>query len=269
MAPTEEKAKKWLVAFRKQLPPTRSALTDALRRLFSWGQDVLNGHRDPDYDEDLLAVVDATVLAAIAEGAVIDGDLRRALEELLGRTLWYAGANGIERERLLQRAMLRAQFIAGRVGQDHWLKTFYRSGLPIKSCLALRDVLAPKAASIYANVTDVDGDHEGVLLWLASEVVPVVTELAHWRGLVPADIRGALKMWLYGEPEERIDGRYAEVWKAIRPDDLETLVPWVLTAGIDIVATQIGSSDFRELTHRRLALLCGCATGCLASRRVS
>lgn len=253
MAPTEEKAKKWLVAFRAQLPPTRSALTEALRRLFSWGQDVLNGHRDTDSDEELLAVVDATVLAAIAEGAVIDGDLRRALEDLLGRTLWYAGASAVEYEKLLERAMQRAQFIAGRIGSDHWSKTFYRSGLPIKSCLALRDVLTPTAAWIYAHVNDVDGDHDGVLLWLASEVGPVVAELAHWRDLVRADIRDALKMWLYGEPEESIEARHAEAWKAIGANDLDTLVPWVLTAGIDIVATQVGSSEFRELAHRRLA----------------
>jgi hypothetical protein len=218
-----------------------------------WGQDVLNGHRDAESDEELLAVVDATVLAAIAEGAVIDGDLRRALEELLGRTLWYAGASAVEREKLLERAMQRAQFIVGRVGSDHWSKTFYRSGLPIKSCLALRDVLTPTAAWIFAHVTDVDGDYDGVLLWLASEVGPVVEELAHWRDLVRADIQDALKMWLRGEPEESIEARHTETWKAIGSNDLETLVPWVLTAAIDIVATQIGSSEFRELAHRRLA----------------
>jgi hypothetical protein len=104
-----------------------------------------------------------------------------------------------------------------------------------------------------SQVDNVDGDHDGVLLRLASEVAPVVAELAHWQCVSVADIRGALAMWLYGEPEESIEGRYAEAWKAIKPNDLETLVPWVLTAGIDIVATEIGSSEFRELAHRRLA----------------
>ncbi len=251
MAANENKAGEWLDAFNKQLPPTKSALTRALRKMFNWAQDVLSGQENRD--DELLAVVDSTLLAAIAEGAVIDGDLRRALEELLGQTYWYAGASTIEREKLLERAVQRAQFIASRVGTDQWSKTFYRSGLPLKSGLALRDALVPHAGYLYSEVFDPDGDHDELLLWLAAEVTPVTAELTHL-GTVPAhDLKGALSMWLSGHLEGDISARCQEAWNAIKPEDLDTLLPWLLTASIDIVATETASLDFRELAYRRLA----------------
>jgi len=83
--------------------------------MFNWGQDVLGGQEATD--DERLAVVDAAILAAIAEGAVVDGDLRHAVEDVLGRTLWYAGANAITREKLLQRTTVRAAYVAHRLRQ--------------------------------------------------------------------------------------------------------------------------------------------------------
>lgn len=246
----EVQAAKWLRAFTTELPATRSALTDALQAMFNWGQDVLSGH-EPSADKRL-AVVDATILAAIAEGAVVDGDLRHAVEDVLGRTLWYAGANAVTREQLLQRATYRAAYVGRRVALDNWSKAFYRSGLPLNCCLALRDALAPHIGSIYDDVVDPYGNHDNVLLWLAVRIAPKTEELGHWQEVSAEELYGALHMWLMGESEEDIESRYAAAWKAVRPTDLETLIPWVLTAIIDFIATETGESVFRELAHRRV-----------------
>jgi hypothetical protein len=251
MASDEKQAHKWLRAFKAQLPVTESAMSQALSKMFHWAEDILNGQRD--IEDERVDVIDATILAAIAEGAVIDGDLRRAIEDLLGQTLWYAGANAATREQLLERALRRAQYVVGRVGFDKWSMTFYRSGLPVRSCLALRDVLTPSAASIYSVVVDTDGDHDGVLLWLASKIAPVVSELAHWRDVAASDLEGALRMWLSGERDENIEANFNAAWDAIRPSDLDTLVPWILTSAIDVITTELGKSDFREIAHWRLA----------------
>lgn len=251
MGDDQAQAAKWLRAFSAELPPTHSALTDALRAMFNWGQDVLGGQEATD--DERLAVVDAAILAAIAEGAVVDGDLRHSVEDILGRTLWYAGANAITREKLLQRATVRAAYVARRVALDTWSKAFYRSGLPLNSCLALRDALTQNISAIYDEVTNPDGDHDGVLLWLATRIAPTVAELQHWQEVPPWELQGALRMWLGAESEEDIESRFAVAWKAIRPNDLETLIPWVLTAVIDFIATQTGVQGFREVAHRRVA----------------
>jgi hypothetical protein len=92
-----------------------------------------------------------------------------------------------------------------------------------------------------------------VLLWLASNICPTVAELERWRSVGAGDLQGALQMWLAGQPEDAIDTQFGAAWKAIRPNDLDTVVPWVLTAAIDFIATEADASGFRELAHRRLA----------------
>ena len=188
MSDDRAQATKWLRAFTAELPPTHSALTEALQAMFNWGQDVLGGQEATD--DERLAVVDAAILAAIAEGAVVDGDLRHAVEDVLGRTLWYAGANAITREKLLQRATVRAAYVARRVAFDTWSRAFYRSGLPLNSCLALRDALAQNIDAIYDEVANPNGDHDGVLLWLATRIAPTVAELEHWQDVPPGSFKG-------------------------------------------------------------------------------
>jgi hypothetical protein len=251
MSGDEKQAAKWLRAFTAELPPTHSALTDALQAMFNWGQDVLSVREATD--DERLAVVDAAILAAIAEGAVVDGDLRQAVEDILGRTLWYAGANDITRERLLQRATFRAAYVASWVAHDAWSNAFYRSGLPLTSCLALRDALGENISSIYNEVINPDGNHDNVLLWLAVRMAPRVRELGRWQETPADELYGALLMWLMGESEEAIESRFATAWNTVRPNDLETLIPWVLTAIIDFTATATGEPVFRELAHRRVA----------------
>ena len=245
MTDEKKQANKWLRAFSAELPATQSALTAALQAMFTWGADVLAGH--DDIDDARLAVVDATILAAIAEGAVIDGDLRHSVEDVLGRTLWYAGASAVAREKLLERATYRAIHVVSRVAADNWSRTFYRSGLPLNSCIALRDALAPNVESIYDQVTNPYAGHDDLLLWLAVHMAPAVAELEHWRDIPSAELHGVLAMWLSAQSEERIAERLASAWKSIRPNDLETLIPWVLTAAIDFITIETTALKFPEL----------------------
>jgi hypothetical protein len=138
----ESKVPKWLKAFRLELPATHSALERALRRVRAFANqiDVLEVDRDTN---QVVADLDAIILAAAVEGAVIDGDLRRSLEELLGRTLWWAGTTGTAREQILTQATQRATHVARIVGGDPWRIAFYRAGLPLASSVKLRDALAP------------------------------------------------------------------------------------------------------------------------------
>jgi hypothetical protein len=103
-------ALKWLRGFRAQLPLTASALARALAtvRLFAQQLDVLEqpGEVDPEL---AVANLDALIVAAAIEGAVVDGDFRAALEDLLGRTLWYTEASEYQRTAVLDHAVQRAQ----------------------------------------------------------------------------------------------------------------------------------------------------------------
>jgi hypothetical protein len=112
MTNEEKQANKWLRTFSAELPATQSTLTAALQAMFTWSADILVGQ--DNINDERLAVVDATILAAIADGAVIDGDLRDSIEDVLGRTLWYAGANAVAREKLLERATYRATHVVSR-----------------------------------------------------------------------------------------------------------------------------------------------------------
>lgn len=144
MADDETRAKKWLTAFRAQLPATRSGLTRALDQLRQTGT-ALHVLELGDETQRAVDAVDGLILAAVAEGAVTDGDLRAALEEALGRTLWHYTVQPSTRDHILDVATRRAAHVARAVGGGHWGRAFYRSGLPVASCLAIRDALAPHA----------------------------------------------------------------------------------------------------------------------------
>jgi superfamily II DNA/RNA helicase len=247
----ESKVPKWLKAFRLELPATHSALERALRRVRAFANqiDVLEVDRDTN---QVVADLDAIILAAAVEGAVIDGDLRRSLEELLGRTLWWAGTTGTAREQILTQATQRATHVARIVGGDPWRIAFYRAGLPLASSVKLRDALAPHVRWLAEILWSPDGDHDESLLWLAS-VAPAAPELASWQDLPQAGLRDALRRWLAGEPTTAIRQAHPEVWQVIE-EDLETLLPWVLTAVIEFIATAQQEPELRDLAHQRLGV---------------
>jgi hypothetical protein len=149
-------------------------------RAFANQVDLLEVDRDTN---QVVADLDAIILAAAVEGAVIDGDLRRSLEELLGRTLWWAGTTGATRDAILTQATQRATHVARIVGGDPWRTAFYRAALPLASSLKLRDALAPHVRQLAEALRSPDGDHDENLLWLASAAAPAAPELASWRDL--------------------------------------------------------------------------------------
>lgn len=251
MAGDEMGGEKWLSAFRAQLPPTRSALTNALEHL----RRVAGSLATLDLGDAQRSVdaIDGLVLAAVAEGAATDGDLRTALEEALGRTLWYATTHPSTRDYTLRVATTRALHVHGVVGDRRWSRAFYRSGLPLPSCIALRDALSSNA-SRFEHAMDSDAvDPDQWLLWLATAVAPRAKEISRWATLPAAELRDTLGRWLAGEAVEAISSAHPEVWPGLERD-LETRLPWVLTGAIEFAATHVGRDDLRDVAHRRLAI---------------
>jgi hypothetical protein len=107
---SEAQVQKWMRAFRAELPPTTSALHQALDHLRSTADHLADA--DPGTP---LATVDAVILEAIADGATVDGEPRQDLEALLARTLWYQGAHPALRDFVLTRAAQRAERLRSAV----------------------------------------------------------------------------------------------------------------------------------------------------------
>ncbi|HMS14223.1 MAG TPA: hypothetical protein PKD80_14065 [Microthrixaceae bacterium] len=252
MIPSADHRDKWLQAFRSNLPATPSALTAALRKARAFGRhiDVL----EPEVDgKTPMADLDALIIAAIVEGGVIDGDLRTCLEEVLGRTLWWSGASDAERDGVLAFAERRAAQVVNFIGGDRWQTAFYRTGLPMASAIALRDSLTPQAAALAAALQSIVSDLDPWFYWMASQVAPVSRELAHWRILDNTAIEDALRLWIAGEPESSIIGAHPEVWATIS-GDLETLLPWVMTALVEFTATELAQPALSDLAHQSLGI---------------
>jgi superfamily II DNA/RNA helicase len=256
MANEEAKARSWFRAFRTDLPPTRSALSDALRQLRGLARHIQTV--DPATDtSDTLAAIDALIVAALAEGATIDGDLRQTLEELLGRTLWAVGMDAARRDPVLSIAAQRAQRLQVMFKADHWQKAFYRSGLPMQSCNALRGAVAPLTVSITAAAGSPAFDADEWLIRLATEVAPQAAVLSRWGDLDRSELSTALASWLVGTPVADIETAHPDVWAAIQ-FDLDGLVPWVLTAAIDFIATEVvddaADPEVRDLLYHKLQI---------------
>ena len=248
MVQAEKDVAKWLKAFRSELPPTRSALHAALAHLRS-----IPDHLQLAQPDSMLAAVDALILEAAAEGATTEGELRQQLEELLGRTLWHAGTRAALRDIVLQRATQRAEAVQRAVGGDIWKAAFYRTGLPLASCLALRDALADDADRIAALLADAWADHDEVLVWLASHVAPYAPELSQWAALDGAELRDVLSAWLAGVPADTITQAHSEAWATVW-EGFETLLPWILTAIVEFVLVQSGTAGIRDAAHARLGI---------------
>ncbi len=252
MAEDETGAKKWLRAFRAALPPTRSGLTQALEHMRNVAASlhVLELGDDAQRPTD---AVDGLVLAAVAEGAVTDGDLRAALEKVLGRTLWSATTHPSIRDYTLDVATRRAGYVARAVGGSHWSRAFYRSGLPVASCIALRDALEPNVRLFEQAMDSLGANPDDWLLWLSTAIAPHLKELGTWAALSQHQLRDALGRWLGGQPLDEIAVAHPEVWPAIE-NDLDTLLPWVITGAIEFAAAHVQRADIRDLAHRRLAI---------------
>jgi hypothetical protein len=248
MVENEAQVQKWMRAFRAELPPTTSALRQALDHLRSTADHLADA--DPNTP---LATVDAVILEAIAEGATVDGELRQDLEALLTRTLWYQGTHPALRDFVLTRAAQRGERLRSAVPPGPWASAFYRTGLPVRSCLALRDALASDTAEFAGDLQDPVGDHDALLLTLATRIAPAATELRAWADLDAAVLHDALQQWMDGAPVDQIAAAHPDAWDTIA-EDLDSLLPWVLTAVIEFVLVDTGLTTIRDVAHARLGI---------------
>jgi hypothetical protein len=242
-------ARKWVGLMRANLPATESALTKALKQLQTTADSRLL------HLEGAPETLDTLILAAFAEGAVADGELRRHLEEALGRTLWFPTTHPKQQDRLISKAVARGAFVRQSAGSPQLSRAFYRSGLPFRTCLALRHLLEPHAAELAAEIQDLSADHDELLLLLATQYAGAAgAPLDHWDGVDQGELHKALSLWLQGRPIDEIVEAHPDQWGAVESHDLETLLPWVLTGVVEIVAALHGTDDLRETAHRRLGL---------------
>jgi superfamily II DNA/RNA helicase len=247
MTDGHEQARKWRAAFRSALPPTETALTAAMDELL---------RRHPDrLSSDAKQALDAVTIEALAEAAVVDGDLRLALETALEQTVWASTSPPAARTRGLDRAADYVRVVAARVEDPQQRQAFYRAGLSLDSSLALRDALAADlddiASRLYDQTVDVD-KMDQLLHELVATLVTTVEELDALRAVAPADLEGALRMWVAAEAEDDIEAAHPETWATLTANHLETLLPWALTGAFEIIAALAGDLDLRERAHRRL-----------------
>lgn len=242
-------ARKWLRLMRASLPATNSALTQALKLLQATAETRLADLKSAP------ETVDTLILAAFAEGSVADGELRRHLEESLGRTLWFPTTQPNQQERLMSKAVTRAAFVRQSAGSAEISTAFYRSGLPFQTCLTLKGLLQQHGGDLAGKIKDDSADHDELLLVLATEYAAIAgAPLDHWNGVDQISLKKALRLWLRGHPNDQIVKAHPEAWNSVESQDLETRLPWVVTGVIEIIAALHGSQDLRETAHRRLGL---------------
>nr|WP_232530961.1 DEAD/DEAH box helicase [Microlunatus antarcticus] len=248
MTSDHDQARKWRRAMRQDLPPTRTALTEALMVL---------RHQAP---EQMLPatknIIDAVTIEALAESAAADGDFRRALEEALQRTFW----SGTSAPQVLQTTLANGagyvHQIAQRVPDAALRAALYRSGLKLEGCLKLRDAIAASLNAIVlilrAEQPD-PADHDRLLSWLISACVANLEELEDLRDVDRAALKFSLAAWVAGTSEDDISQAYPEAWAAVKAQHLETLLVWSLTGSFEIIAALANDLGLRESAHSRLA----------------
>jgi superfamily II DNA/RNA helicase len=242
------KAGKWLRAFQEQLPATTSALTLALRELMQSAQRL---NKVNAVDE----TIDAMILFAHADGAASDGDLRGRLEAALGRTLWYSTTSPNERLRTFKNADVRASHVFKAIRDTDISRAFYRTGLPLRACILLRNALEPVIDNLERTVDSNDHDaHEKLLLRLSSEVAPLVGQPLNWEGLDATSLSDLLNLWLAGTPTADLEAHDSETWNKMVGQPLENLLPWVLTGIFEIAAAMKSRLDLRDRAHKRLGI---------------
>lgn len=248
MTNKHDQARKWRRAMRQDLPPTETALTQALREFQARAPEQMFPAN--------LQTIDAVTIEALAEAATVDGDLRRAVEQALERTFWFSTTPpGDSRERVLARGAKYAAHLGQRIPDSAMRAAVYRSGLEINGCLALRDILARRLDTIVATLRNEPLDRDqntNLLLELVVACCSTVKELSDLKNIDSDSLRQVLELWIAGEDEEEISLRHKETWESVKPRHLESLLVWAVTGAIEIVAALANDPDLRDLAHKRL-----------------
>jgi len=242
-------ARQWRRAMRQALPPTQTALTRAMEALRRATPEQL---RDQDRD-----VIDALMIEALAESAAVDGDLRRALEEALDRTLWWATtAPAKNPDPVLTNGAAYATRLKQLVPDPAMRTAIYRSGLRLHGSLQLRTALIQYIDDISNILHAAPSDpvqNDALLLRIVRSCVATVDELEKLRGLDAEKVSAALEAWIAGDSEPDIIERFPDVWEKLAPGDLDTLLPWAVTGALEIAAALADDAALRDAGHERLA----------------
>lgn len=262
MCGDQDKVRMWRSAFGQSPTPTRSALTNALRLLIrhaanETGLDELpEGEWGQENEAGQVRSLDAVLIAAIVEAAATaDGDLRRELEAALGRTLWWPTLPPHRRDALLTAAVTRATRLQADIGDRAWASAYYRSGLSLPSCRAIREATADRAHE-FVEAFDQWGQlpqADDWLLWLAADVAPRCRDLNSLDDVPARELRAVLHRWIQGVPETDVAEDAEDTWAKTAPT-LESLLPWVITGAIEFIAAHTGRSEIRERAHSQLGI---------------
>lgn len=234
-APDESKARKKLTVFRTQLPPTRSQLDAAITLLQARADDAALGE------------LEGFLLAAIAEAALTDGDLRLALEEVLGRSLYFAALNDIAKDKILDAAERRATTI--RTGYpSEWLRVVYRTGLPAASCAVIRDSLNTIDLAQFTILGTVDSlvsptlSSSDALKMLLREVLIDVPELRWPAEIDPSGAGAIIEAWLSGDEADKVSETTGETVVRIQHafNALSGMGPWLIGATVEVIGYLTG-----------------------------
>lgn len=249
MTRDHDQARKWRRAMRQALPPTETALTKALKELQRRvPEQMLPTNKD---------IIDAISIEALAESAAVDGELRRSLEDALQQTFWFSTSSPqVDHAATLTRGATYAAHVGQRLPDAALRAAVYRSGLKLKGCLALRDVIAQHLDAIVRTLCAIPPDpsvNQRLLLWLVEACIATLEELQDLRDVNPRSLGEALAEWIAGTSEVEIQQHHPDAWRAVKPKHLETLLVWALTGSFEIIAALADDLDLREAAHARLA----------------
>lgn len=98
-----------------------------------------------------------------------------------------------------------------------------------------------------------EGDLHNLLHWLIEKLVESLDELSALQTVDAEELRDALTKWVQGTSEADIEEAHPDAWEALTPRQLETMIPWALTAAFEVIAALAGDLRLRELGHSRLS----------------
>ncbi len=244
MTPTCKRAKELFEFLASELPPTLSQFKAAVEVLLR----VKDAVAITEGAAAVLRELDSFLLAAIAEAALEQGDIRLELEKALGRTLWWAGASPSLRDQVLTASVARAKKFQS--SPDGWNQAVYRTGLDGVTCWRIKELLddldTKSLAAIARQEMSVRAGDESLasLALLVAEVNPTGRR---WpQDLDEQDVREqVVRAWLSGS-EAPADLNCQKVETAF--EQLANQGPWIVGAALEVVRWKHGLTT-SEMAH--------------------